>query len=61
MDKNKVIDIICFILAPTILGGVLLDRYINDSPAGFATFAIALIMFGIVRGKWRKEDKDKQL
>lgn len=60
MSKNKVIDIICLILAPTVLGGVLLDSYIlDDSQAGFATFAVALIMFGIVWGKWRSEDNKK--
>lgn len=58
-NKDKLIDIICFVLAPTILGGVLLEGHIEDAQASFGTFAVALIMLGIVRGKWKREGNKK--
>lgn len=59
-NKQKWIDIICFVIAPAILAGLISDLLFHDEIKHFlGTIAVALIMFGIVRGKWRREDNKK--
>ncbi len=54
--KDKIVDAVCFGLAPAILGGIILDYYVKDDAKNFfGILAIVLISFGFLYRRWQKE------